>query len=349
MASQEFARHALWNVIAERDFTQLHEAVWLDVDRLTRLQSRQPQVGRRRVSAQSTVVVVIGQVDAVTALSPVEETGERDGTEMEVIAESHLVVRQRVTGESDDLVGRRAGAGGRQRDAAADERLDDGRRLAFLNEHVSERGAEGADARIEGRHREARDLALRARIRGRRLPVEATHLDRSQIESDFGAVRAQLAAVDVLRREPGRRSQRSLQQQVVNRLLELGELESGAPVGEREIHSAFDLVGDFGLDFIRAFDRREACAADAFVEDRRGEREPTSGREVSGATVSDAQLEVTDRRWYPRRAKRRRELRVSVELGLVSVVARALSVDAGGEEEALRPRQEFLLNEVGEV
>src|ERR1700755_1113469 len=105
---------------------------------------------------------MVGQVDAVTPLSPVDKAGKGERSKTEVVGESHLVVRQSIAGEADDLVGRRAASGCREWNAAADERLNDRGRLTFLNEHVSEGRAEGSDARVERGHRQTGDLALGA-------------------------------------------------------------------------------------------------------------------------------------------------------------------------------------------
>ena len=93
---QKPVRESRRDVVAEGYFAELHESAVLDIDRQTGPQTRETRIARCGICNQSTVIVVVREIDAVTTLSPVEQAGEGDRAKMEVVAESHLVIRKSI-------------------------------------------------------------------------------------------------------------------------------------------------------------------------------------------------------------------------------------------------------------
>src|SRR4051812_4113204 len=139
--------------VAESELAKLHESAVLDINRFALREGKSTSGGSRGISEQRAVdrgsalrgrdvEIVVGQVHAQTAFPPIEQRGEAERTEIEIVVEAHRVVRSGVSDERQDAVGARAGGSGRVQRLAAVHSLEHRHQLPLLNESVSEAAAE---------------------------------------------------------------------------------------------------------------------------------------------------------------------------------------------------------------
>src|SRR5438270_3614120 len=200
LTTENLAGQVRWQPIRQRELAQFDEGAILGVHRLSaaiRLEPRSPQHGI--CSETRSVEVVVREVDDLSSLPPVQKAGKPDWPDVEVVAETHLVVRLEVPVRAVLLV--IAATRSLKRYVAPDLDVDLGRGLIQLDTTAAVYRRERA-ARQERGDCERGDLPTVARERRVRNPVQPRPLNHVQIQADLRAVVHQrVTGLNDLRRE----------------------------------------------------------------------------------------------------------------------------------------------------
>src|SRR5207237_1922694 len=107
MTLEQPRSYARREIVTKRNLTDLHETGVLHPDVNALCEIAEHLVRPRRISECPTAdEVVVGEVDSQATLSPIHERREMERSEVEVVAEAHLVIRCRVTDKSQNSIRR---------------------------------------------------------------------------------------------------------------------------------------------------------------------------------------------------------------------------------------------------